>query len=71
MKPLPNDLIDALLVNYKKPEDLIGQNGLLKQLTQALDTKVDEAAQATKILRFSFMKVFQVNTAGIPFGIAW
>jgi putative transposase len=36
MKPLPNDLIDALLANYKKPEDLIGQNGLLKQLTKAL-----------------------------------
>ena len=25
---LPNDLIDALLSNYKKPEDLIGENGL-------------------------------------------
>jgi hypothetical protein len=24
MKPLPNDLIDALLADYKKPEDLIG-----------------------------------------------
>lgn len=30
MKPLPNDLIDALLADYEKPEDLIGQNGLLK-----------------------------------------
>ena len=35
-KALPNDLIDSLLANYKKPEDLIGENGLLKQLTKAL-----------------------------------
>ena len=35
-KDLPNDLIDSLLSNYKKPEDLIGENGLLKQLTKAL-----------------------------------
>jgi hypothetical protein len=35
-KPLPTDLIDGLLANYKKPEDLIGENGLLKQLTKAL-----------------------------------
>ena len=42
MKPLSNDLIDALLADYKKPEDLIGQNGLLKQLTKAL---VEQALQ--------------------------
>jgi hypothetical protein len=34
LKPLPNDLIDQLLADYKKPEDLIGQNGLLKQANQ-------------------------------------
>jgi putative transposase len=43
IKPFPNELIDALLVGYKKPEDLIGQNGLLKQLTKAL---VERALQA-------------------------
>ena len=43
MKPLPNELIDALLAGYKSPEDLIGQNGLLKQLTKAL---VERALQA-------------------------
>lgn len=42
-KALPNDLIDSLLANYKKPEDLIGENGLLKQLTKAL---VERALQA-------------------------
>ena len=35
-KALPTDLIDSLLSSYKKPEDLIGENGLLKQLTKAL-----------------------------------
>lgn len=30
------DLIDKLLAEYKKPEDIIGENGLLKQLTKAL-----------------------------------
>jgi len=29
-------LIDQLLADYKKPEDIIGENGLLKQLTKAL-----------------------------------
>ncbi|NLG17866.1 MAG: IS256 family transposase [Fibrobacter sp.] len=30
------DLIDELLKNYKKPEDIIGENGLLKELTKAI-----------------------------------
>src|SRR6266851_9294070 len=33
---IDNELIDNLLKNYKKPEDLIGENGLLKQLTKRL-----------------------------------
>jgi putative transposase len=31
-----NELIDSLLANYKKPEDLIGEHGILKQLTKRL-----------------------------------
>jgi len=30
------ELIDKLLVDYKRPEDIVGENGLLKQLTKAL-----------------------------------
>ena len=30
---IDNELIDNLLKDYKKPEDIIGENGLLKQLT--------------------------------------
>jgi putative transposase len=29
-------LIDELLADYKKPEDILGENGLLKQITKAL-----------------------------------
>ena len=38
-----NELIDSLLAGYKKPEDLIGENGLLKLLTKKL---VERALQA-------------------------
>lgn len=33
---LDKGLIDKLLGDYQKPEDLVGENGLLKQLTKAL-----------------------------------
>lgn len=33
---IDNELIDNLLKDYKKPADLIGENGLLKQLTKKL-----------------------------------
>jgi len=33
---IDNELIDNLLKDYKKPEDLVGENGLLKQLTKQL-----------------------------------
>ena len=43
-KALPNDLIDELLAGYQMLDDLIGENGLLKQLTKAL---VERALLAT------------------------
>jgi putative transposase len=49
VKPDPElvKLADRLLANYQKPEDLIGENGLLKQLTKmlverALETEMSE-----------------------------
>jgi len=44
-KPDPElvKLADSLLANYQKPEDLIGENGLLKQLTQMLAERALEA----------------------------
>jgi len=41
--PIPTELLDTLLSNYQKPEDLIGENGLLKQLTKALIERALEA----------------------------
>jgi putative transposase len=42
-KVVAPDLIGLLLADYQKPEDLIGENGILKQLTQAI---VERALQA-------------------------
>lgn len=39
----PKDLIDQMMSNYKKPEDLLGENGILKQLTKALVERALEA----------------------------
>ena len=33
---IPDDLLDSLMKDYKNPEDLIGETGLLKQLTRQL-----------------------------------
>ena len=33
---IPEALLDELVKGYQKPEDLIGENGLLKQLTKAV-----------------------------------
>ena len=35
-KLIDDELIDNILEGYRKPEDLIGENGLLKQLTKRL-----------------------------------
>ena len=34
--PITDALLDQLLANYQKPEDLIGADGILKQLTKKL-----------------------------------
>ncbi len=40
---MPDELLSRLLANYQKPEDLIGENGLLKQLTKLLVEKALDA----------------------------
>lgn len=37
------ELLESLLSNYQKPEDLLGDSGLLKQLTKRLVEKALEA----------------------------
>ena len=50
---MDNDLLDKLLEGYQKPEDLIGENGLLKQLTKAL---VERALNAELTHHLSYDK---------------
>ena len=56
------DLIDQRLAGYQKPEDLIGEHGLLKQLTKAV---VERALQAEMSAHLGHDKHEPVaNTAG-------
>ncbi len=41
--PVSDQLIDQLLANYKSPEDLFGEQGILKQLTKKLAERALEA----------------------------
>src|SRR6202140_172082 len=50
---IDNKLIDQLLADYKKPEDIIGENGLLKQLTKAI---LERALQAELTDHLGFEK---------------
>lgn len=49
---ITDKLIDELLGNYQKPEDIIGENGLLKQLTKALLERA-MSAELTEHLGYS------------------
>jgi hypothetical protein len=39
MPPIRPELLDELLKDYKKPEDLLGQDGLLQQLILLANSK--------------------------------
>jgi len=41
--PVSDQLIYQLLADYKSPEDLLGEQGLLKQLTKKLAERALEA----------------------------
>jgi len=55
---VPKELIDSLLAGYKKPEDLIGENGLLKQLTKLLVEKALDA-EMTEHLEYDINHLIQ------------
>lgn len=44
--PIPDELITDLLANYQKPEDLIGEHGLLKHLTKLIVEKALDVEMA-------------------------
>jgi putative transposase len=50
---IDNKLVDELLKDYRKPEDIIGENGLLKQLTKAL---IERAMNAELTYHLGYQK---------------
>ena len=60
---IEKELLDRLFAdyNYKKPEDLIGENGLLKQLTKAL---LERALQTEMTIHLGHEKNGEIITKG-------
>lgn len=59
---IPKELLDTLMQDYKNPEDLIGETGLLKQLTKQL---LERAMQAEMTEHLGYEKNASVsNDAG-------
>ena len=55
-----NELIDSLLADYKKPEDLLGEHGLLKQLTKKLVERALEAEMAEHLRHARYESVANI-----------
>lgn len=62
--PFKDTLLDELLKEYKSPEDLIGKDGMLKQLTKQLDKKAMES-ELTHHLGYE-KNAQQIKILGIP-----
>lgn len=58
---IEKELLDRLLADYKKPEDLIGETGLLKELTKAL---LERALEAELTDHLGYEKHAPVATKG-------
>ena len=67
--PINSEMIDALLQDYAKPDDVLAQNGLLKQLTTALLERARTAESRPRFAGFDdrivSMFVRGADTAGI------
>ena len=46
---IDKEAINKLLANYQKPEDMVGENGLFKQLTKALVERAMKAELTTHL----------------------
>ena len=58
---IPDDLLDSLMKDYKNPEDLIGETGLLKQLTKQL---LERAMQTEMTEHLGYEKNAPSNKSG-------
>ena len=59
-KDIPDELVDALLANYEKPDDLLGKNGILEQLTKRV---VERALDAEMTYHLGYKKHGRVSNA--------
>lgn len=59
--PFKKELLDELLKNYKNPEELLGENGLLKQLKKAV---IERALQAELSHHLGYEKNEQLKSSG-------
>jgi putative transposase len=57
------DLIDQLLAGYQKPEDLLSEHGLLKQLTKAVVECALQAEMAVGMTNMNPLPIFLVTPA--------
>jgi len=55
---IPDNLLNSLMKDYKKPEDLLGETGLLKQLTKQL---LERAMQTEMTEHLGYEKHAPVN----------
>jgi len=62
-KAVPKELLNSLLADYRQPEDLIGENGLLKQLTRLL---VERALEAEMAVSAAISTILRALTASFP-----
>ncbi len=60
-KDIPGELIDALLANYQKPDDLLGKNGILEQMTKSV---VERALQGEMTHHLGHEKHDSVSRGG-------
>ena len=63
------DLIDQMLAGYRKPEDLLGEHGLLKQLTKAVVERALQAEMA-RTLGMTDMNLLPMLLATPAMGLA-
>jgi hypothetical protein len=59
-----NELIDSLLADYKKPEDLIGENGLPKGLLRMVKLALIDA-NMNKVVRNRFKVLSHWHNFGL------
>ena len=59
-KNISDELLDALLANYEKPDDLLGKNGILEQLTKRV---VERALEAEMRHHLGYAKHGRVTNA--------